>query len=64
MTDCFITGERHIFYWSGINAVCLDEKGKQIEIQSGFDPVVGIADIGNGKVIVVTTGNLIFSEYH
>jgi len=64
MTDGIITGERHIFYWSGINAVCLDEKGKQIEIQSGFDPVVGIADIGNGKVIVITTGNLVFSEYH
>lgn len=64
MTDGITTGEQHTFYWSGINALCLDENGKQIEIQSGFEPVIGIVDIGNGKTVVVTSGNLIFSEYH
>ncbi len=64
MTDGITAGGRHIFYWSGITASCLDEKGNQIEIQSGFDLVIGIADIGNGKIVVVTAGNLIFNEYH
>ena len=64
MTDGITAGGRHIFYWSGITTSCLDEKGNQIEIQSGFDFVIGIADIGNGKIVVVTAGNLIFNEYH
>lgn len=64
MTDGISMGERHIFYWSGINASCLDEKGNQIDIQSGFDLVIGIVDIGKGKTVVITAGKLIFSEYH
>lgn len=63
MTDGLLSGERHLFYWSGINAVCLDEKGKPVEMQSGFDLVLGIADIGNGKTIIVTTGKLVYYEY-
>jgi len=64
MTDGIIAGERHVFYWSGINAVCLDEKGKQVEMQGGFNQVLGIADIGNGKTVIVTAARLVFYEYH
>ncbi|MCD6322931.1 MAG: hypothetical protein J7L77_07870 [Clostridiales bacterium] len=64
MTDGISFSERHVFYWSGINISCLDEKGNQIEIQGGVDLVIGIADIGNGKTVIVTAGNLIFNEYH
>ncbi len=59
-----VSGDRHLFYWSGINAACIDDKGKTVELQSGFDQVVGIADIGNGKAVVVTAGKLVFYEYH
>lgn len=58
------SGDRHLFYWAGINAACLDENGKPIDLQSGFDHVVGIADIGNGKVAVVTAGKIVYYEYH
>lgn len=64
MLEGLLSGERHLFYWSGINAVCLDEKGNQVEIQSGFDLILGIADIGNGKTVIITTGKIVFYEYH
>lgn len=64
MIDGLLAGERHFFYWSGINTVCLDENGKPVEIQSGFDLVRGIADIGNGKAVIVTSGKLVYYEYH
>ena len=63
-TEGMVTGGRHLFYWSGINAACLDDKGKPVDLQSGFDLVVGIAGIGNGKAVVVTAGKLVFYEYH
>ena len=62
--DGITAGERHSYYWSGINAVCIDDKGKIIEMQGGFNQVTGIADIGNGKIVIATTGNLVFYEYH
>ena len=64
LVDGIEAGLRHSFFWSGINAVCLDDNGKVIDMQSGFDQVAGIADLGNGKIAVVTTRNLIFHEYH
>jgi len=63
-TEGMVAGDRHLFYWSGINAACLDDKGKTVDLQSGFDQVVGIAGIGNGKAVVVTAGKLVFYEYH
>ncbi len=64
LTNGMVAGERHIFYWSGMNAECLDDKGRPVDIQSGFDLVLGIVDMGSGKVAVLTTGRLIFYEYH
>ena len=62
-TEGICSGERHLFYWAGINAGCIDEKGKPVDMQSGFDQIMGIVDIGNGKIAIITGGSLVFYEY-